>query len=69
MELDEKDKSTSNLNPILTEINKLSDIEIQTLRNGVVDNQVADKTLNYVNQQITLTECEREMVKQFNYKI
>jgi len=49
--IEEKNKWSSDLKPILTEMNKLSDADkIQGFRNEVVDKYVAYKALNYVTQ-------------------
>ena len=68
--LEEKNKWTSDLRPILTEMNKLSDADkIQGFRNEVVDKYVAYKALNYVNQQLTLVDCDREMLEKENEEL
>ena len=68
--LEEKSKWLNNLRPILTEINKLSDADkIQGFKNKVVDKYVACKALNYVTQQLTLVDCDREMLEKENEEL
>ena len=68
--VEEKSKWTSDLRPILTEMNKLSDADkIQGFRNEVVDKYVAYKALNYVTQHLTLLDCDREMLEKENEEL
>ena len=68
--VEERNKWTSDLRPILTEMNKLSDADkIQGFRNEVVDKYVAYKALNYVTQQLTLVDCDREMLEKENEEL
>jgi len=68
--IEEKNKWSSDLKPILTEMNKLSDADkIQGFRNEVVDKYVAYKALNYVTQQLTLVDCDREMLEKENEEL
>src|SRR5882757_10395653 len=68
--VEEKNKWTSDLKPILTEMNKLSDADkIQGFRNEVVDKYVAHKALNYVLQQLTLVDCDLEMSEKENEEL
>ena len=71
---DEKLKWTSELKPILSEMDKLSNADkIQGFKNEVIDKYVAYKALNYTMQQLTLVDCDREMlekeVEELKYKI
>jgi hypothetical protein len=64
---EEKSKWTTELRPILTEMNKLSDADkIQGFKNEVIDKYVAHKALNYVTQQLILVDCDREMLEKEN---
>jgi hypothetical protein len=68
--VDERNKWLGDLKPILTEMNKLSDADkIQGFRNEVVDKYVAHKALNYVTQQLTLVDCDREMLEKENEEL
>jgi len=72
--IEERNKWTVELKPILTEMNKLSGADkIQGFRNEVVDKYVTSKALNYVLQQLTLVDCDLEMSekenKELRYKI
>src|SRR5437867_12574487 len=68
--VEEKNKWTSDLKPILSEMSKLSDADkIQGFRNEVVNRYVAYKALNYVTQQLTLVDCDREMLEKENEEL
>ena len=68
--IEEKNKWTVDLKPILTEMNKLSDADkIQGFKNEVVDKYVAYKALTYVTQQLTLVDCDREMLENENEEL
>ena len=68
--IEEKSKWTTELRPILTEMNKLSDADkIQGFKNEVIDKYVACKALNYVTQQLTLVDCDREMLEKENEEL
>ena len=68
--IEEKNKWTSDLKPVLTEMNKLSDADkIQGFRNEVVDKYVAYKALSYVTQQLTVVDCDREMLEKENEEL
>ena len=68
--IEEKSKWTTELRPILTEMNKLSDADkIQGFKNEVIDKYVAYKALNYVTQQLTLVDCDREMLEKENEEL
>lgn len=68
--VEEKSKWTNELKPILTEVNKLSGADkIQGFRKEVVDKYVAYKALNYVTQQLTLVDCDREMLEKENEEL
>ena len=67
---EERHKWMSNLKPILNEMNKLSDADkIQGFKNEVVDKYVAHKALRYVTQQLTLVDCDREMLEKENEEL
>ena len=67
---DEKLKWTSELKPILSEMNKLSDADkIQGFKNEVIEKYVAHKALHYVTQQLTLVDCDREMLEKENEEL
>ena len=67
---EEKHQWMSNLKPILNEMNKLSDADkIQGFKNEVVDKYVAHKALRYVTQQLTLVDCDREMLEKENEEL
>jgi len=68
--IEERSKWTNDLKSVLTEMNKLSDIDkIQGFRNEVVDKYVAYKALGYVTQQLTLVDCDREMLEKENEEL
>jgi hypothetical protein len=68
--IEEKNKWFSDLRPILTEMNKLSDSDkIQGFKQEVMDKYVAHKALNYVTQQLTLVDCDREMLEKENEEL
>ena len=68
--VEERNKWTGDLKPILTEMNKLSDADkIQGFRNEVVDKYVAYKAVNYITQQLTLVDCDREMLEKENEEL
>ena len=68
--IEEKNKWTNELKSVLTEMSKLSDADkIQGFRNEVVDKFVAYKTVNYVTQQLTLVDCDREMLEKENEEL
>jgi len=68
--VEERNKWTHDLKPILTEMGKLSDADkIQGFRNEVVDKYVAYKALNYVTNQLTLVDCDREMLEKENEEL
>ena len=49
---------------------KLSDADkIQGFRKEVVNKYVAYKALNYVTQQLTLVDCDREMLEKENEEL
>ena len=51
-------------------MNKLSEADkIQGFRNEVVDKYVAYKALSYVTQQLTLVDCDREMLEKENEEL
>ena len=51
-------------------MNKLSDADkIQGFKNEVVDKYVAHKALNYVTQQLTLVDCDRELLEKENEEL
>ena len=65
--VEEKNKWTSDLKPILSEMSKLSDADkIQGFRNEVVDRYVAYKALNYVTQQLIIVDCDKELLEKEN---
>ena len=68
--VEEKNKWTSDLKPILSEMSKLSDADkIQGFRNEVVDRYVAYKALNYVTQQLLIVDCDRELLEKENEEL
>ena len=68
--IEEKSKWTTELRPILTEMNKLSDADkIQGFKTEVIDKYVAYKALTYVTQQLTLVDCDREMLEKENEEL
>jgi len=68
--IEERNKWTAELKPILNEMNKLSDADkIQGFRNEVVDKYVSSKALNYVLQQLTLVDCDLEMSEKENEEL
>jgi hypothetical protein len=68
--IEERNTWSNDLRPILTEMNKLSDADkIQGFKNEVVDKYVAIKALNYVTQQFTLVDCDREMLEKENEEL
>ena len=68
--IEEKSKWSSDLKPILNEMNKLSDADkIQGFKNEVVDKYVAHKALNYVTQQLILVDCDNEMLEKENEEL
>jgi hypothetical protein len=68
--IEERSKWTSDLRPILIEMNKLSDADkIQGFKDEVVSKYVAYKALNYVTQQLTLVDCDREMLEKENEEL
>src|SRR6185436_2618900 len=68
--IEEKTKWNNDLKPILYEINKLSDADkIQGFKNEVLDKYVAYKAFNYVTQQLTLVDCDREMLEKENEEL
>src|SRR5580692_9796895 len=68
--MEERSKWTSDLRPILIEMNKLSDADkIQGFKDEVVSKYVAYKALNYVTQQLTLVDCDREMLEKENEEL
>ena len=68
--IEEKHKWIGDLKPILNDMNKLSDADkIQGFRNEVVDKYVAYKALHYVTQQLTLVDCDREMLEKENEEL
>src|ERR1044071_479897 len=67
---DEKLQWTSELKPILSEMNKLSDADkIQGFKNEVIEKYVAHKALNYVTQQLILVDCDREKFEKENEEL
>src|SRR6476469_6419801 len=71
---EEKSKWNADLRPILAEMNKLSDADkIQGFRNEVVDKHLLHKALGYMTQQLTLVDCDREMlekeIEELRYKV
>ena len=68
--VDERNKWTNDLKPLLTEMNKLSDADkIQGFKNEVVDKYVAHKALNYMTQQLMLVDCDKEMLEKENEEL
>ena len=68
--IEERTKWNSELKPILNEMNKLSDADkIQGFKNEVVDKYVAHKALNFMTQQLTLVDCDREMLEKENEEL
>src|SRR2546425_5582179 len=68
--VEEKNKWTSDLKPILSEMSKLSDADkIQGFRNEVVDRYVAYKALNYVTQQLIIVDCDKELLEKENEEL
>src|SRR6478609_1358315 len=68
--IEEKHKWTNDLKSVLTEMNTLSDADkIQGFRNEVVDKYVAYKALGCVTQQLTLVDCDREMLEKENEEL
>jgi len=68
--IEERNTWSNDLRSILTEMNKLSDADkIQGFKNEVVDKYVAIKALNYVTQQFTLVDCDREMLEKENEEL
>src|SRR5688572_24978150 len=68
--IDERNKWSSDLKPLLTEMNKLSDADkIQGFKNEVVDKYVAHKALNYMTQQLILVDCDNEMLEKENEEL
>jgi len=68
--VDERNKWTTDLKPLLTEMNKLSDADkIQGFKNEVVDKYVAHKALNYMTQQLILVDCDNEMLEKENVEL
>ena len=51
-------------------MNTLSDADkIQGFKNEVIDKYVAYKALTYVTQQLTLVDCDREMLEKENEEL
>ena len=68
--IEERNTWSNELRSVLTEMNKLSDADkIQGFKNEVVDKYVASKALNYVTQQLTLVDCDREMLEKENEEL
>ena len=68
--IEEKSKWTNDVKCVLTEMSKLSNADkIQGFRNEVVDKFVAYKAVNYVTQQLTLVDCDREMLEKENEEL
>lgn len=68
--VEERNKWTAELRPILSEMNKLSDADkIQGFKSEVIDKYVAHKALNYVTQQLMLVDCDREMLEKENEEL
>ena len=68
--VEEKNKWTSDLKPILSEMSKLSDADkIQGFRSEVVDRYVVHKALNYVTQQLLIVDCDRELLEKENEEL
>jgi len=68
--IEEKNKWNNDLKPLLYEMNKLSDADkIQGFKNEVLDKYVAYKAFNYVTQQLTLVDCDREMLEKENEEL
>ena len=67
---DEKLKWTSELKPILSEMDKLSNADkIQGFKNEVVDKYLLHKGFNYVTQQLILVDCDREKFEKENEEL
>jgi len=68
--VEEKNKWSNDLKPILSEMSKLSDADkIQGFRSEVVDRYVAHKALNYVTQQLLIVDCDRELLEKENEEL
>jgi hypothetical protein len=68
--VEERSKWTSELKPMLTEMNKLSNADkIQGFKNEFVDKFVAYKALNYVTDQLILVDCDRELLEKENEEL
>src|SRR5436309_12669525 len=68
--IEEKNKWTNDLKPIINEMGKISDADkIQGFKKEVVDKYVAYKALNYVTQQLTLVDCDRELLEKENEEL
>ena len=68
--VDERNKWTNDLKPLLSEMNKLSDADkIQGFKNEVVDKYVAHKALNFITQQLILVDCDNEMLEKENEEL
>lgn len=68
--VEERNKWTAELRPIVSEMNKLSAADkIQGFKSEVIDKYVAHKALNYVTQQLMLVDCDREMLEKENEEL
>ena len=68
--VEERNKWTTDLKPLLLEMSKLSDADkIQGFKNEVIDKYVAHKALNYVTQQLILVDCDKEMLEKENEEL
>jgi len=67
---EEKDNWSRELGPVLTEMDKLSNMDkIHGFKSLVIDKYVAHKALNYLTQNLMLVDCDREMLEKENEEL
>jgi len=72
--VEEKNSWISELRPILTEMDKLSNADkIEEFKNEVVAKYVATKAVGYMSQQLALADCDIELlenkIEELSYKV